>query len=158
MTKYEYPELDEVLYRDSLPNGLQIAVVPRRGFEKKIAYLVTGFGSIHTSFTLDGTEYTVPGGVAHYLEHKMFELPGGRDVSGDFAALVPALRGECDLPVPDPKAEPTPETLERVFDMGNYCFQKATFFHQLHHFPAALLTALLVCSCPRGVSPRVSPG
>ena len=87
MTKYEYPELDEVLYRDSLPNGLQIAVVPRRGFEKKIAYLVTGFGSIHTSFTLDGTEYTVPGGVAHYLEHKMFELPGGRDVSGEFAAL-----------------------------------------------------------------------
>ena len=54
MTKYEYPELDEMLYRDSLPNGLQIAVVPRRGFEKKIAYLVTGFGSIHTSFTLDG--------------------------------------------------------------------------------------------------------
>lgn len=87
MTKYEYPELDEVLYRDSLPNGLQIAVVPRRGFEKKIAYLVTGFGSIHTSFTLDGIEYTVPGGVAHYLEHKMFELPGGRDVSGEFAAL-----------------------------------------------------------------------
>ena len=87
MTKYEYPELDEVLYRDSLPNGLQIAVVPRRGFEKKIAYLVTGFGSIHTSFTLDGAEYTVPGGVAHYLEHKMFELPGGRDVSGEFAAL-----------------------------------------------------------------------
>ena len=87
MTKYEYPELDEVLYRDSLPNGLQIAVVPRRGFEKKIAYLVTGFGSIHTSFTLDGTDYTVPGGVAHYLEHKMFELPGGRDVSGEFAAL-----------------------------------------------------------------------
>lgn len=87
MTKYEYPELDEVLYRDSLPNGLQTAVVPRRGFEKKIAYLVTGFGSIHTSFTLDGTEYTVPGGVAHYLEHKMFELPGGRDVSGEFAAL-----------------------------------------------------------------------
>ena len=66
MTKYEYPELDEVLYRDSLPNGLQIAVVPRRGFEKKIAYLVTGFGSIHTSFTLDGTEYTVRASARFY--------------------------------------------------------------------------------------------
>lgn len=87
MKKYEYPELDEVLYRDTLPNGLQIAVVPRRGFEKKIAYFVTGYGSIHTSFTLDGQEYTVPAGVAHYLEHKTFELPGERDVTGEFAAL-----------------------------------------------------------------------
>lgn len=87
MKKHEYPELDEVLYRDTLPNGLQIAVVPRRGFEKKIAYFVTGYGSIHTGFTLDGQEYTVPAGVAHYLEHKMFELPGERDVTGEFAAL-----------------------------------------------------------------------
>ena len=87
MKKFEYPELDEVLYRDTLPNGLQIAVVPRRGFEKKIAYFVTGYGSIHTSFTLDGQAYTVPAGVAHYLEHKMFELPGERDVTGEFAAL-----------------------------------------------------------------------
>lgn len=95
MTKYEYPELDEVLYRDSLPNGLQIAVVPRRGFEKKIAYLVTGFGSHHTSFTLDGTEYTVPGGVAHYLEHKMFELPA----DGMSAANLRRW-GQMSMPLP----------------------------------------------------------
>ena len=87
MKQYFYPALDETLYRDTLPNGLQLAVVPRKGFAKKIAYFVTGFGSIHTSFTLDGEVYTVPGGVAHYLEHKMFDLPGGRDVAGEFAAL-----------------------------------------------------------------------
>ena len=87
MKQYFYPALDETLYRDTLPNGLQLAVVPRKGFAKKIAYFVTGFGSIHTSFTLDGEVYTVPGGGAHYLEHKMFDLPGGRDVAGEFAAL-----------------------------------------------------------------------
>ena len=87
MKQYFYPALDETLYRDTLPNGLQLAVVPRKGFAKKIAYFVTGFGSIHTSFTLDGEVYTVPGGIAHYLEHKMFDLPGGRDVAGEFAAL-----------------------------------------------------------------------
>lgn len=87
MKQYFYSDLDETLYRDTLPNGLQIAVVPRKGFAKKIAYFVTGFGSIHTAFTLDGREYTVPGGVAHYLEHKMFDLPDGRDVAGEFAAL-----------------------------------------------------------------------
>ena len=87
MRQYSYPDLDETLYRETLPNGLQIAVVPRRGFARSIAYFVTGFGSIHTEFDLDGVHRTVPAGVAHYLEHKMFELPGGRDVTAEFAAL-----------------------------------------------------------------------
>lgn len=87
MNKLTYPDLDEVQYRQTLPCGLRIAVVPRRGFAGKSAYLAVNYGSIHTRFTLDGKEYTVPDGVAHYLEHKMFELPGGRDVTGEFAAL-----------------------------------------------------------------------
>ena len=87
MRSFSYPELDETLYRETLPGGLTVAVVPRKGFARSVAYLVTDFGSIHTHFRLDGKEYTVPAGVAHYLEHKMFELPGGRDVSAEFAAL-----------------------------------------------------------------------
>ena len=91
MKRYSYPDLDETLYRETLPNGLEIAVAPRRGFARKIAYFVTNYGSIHTEFTLDGKKCTVPAGVAHYLEHKMFELPGGRDVTGEFAALGAAV-------------------------------------------------------------------
>ena len=87
MKQHFYPDLDETLYRETLPNGLQIAVVPRRGFARSIAYFVTGFGSIHTEFDLDGVHHSVPAGVAHYLEHKMFELPDGRDVTAEFAAL-----------------------------------------------------------------------
>lgn len=87
MTRQYYPDLDENVCRETLPNGLQIAVVPRRGFARSIAYFVTGFGSIHTEFTLEGERHTVPAGVAHYLEHKMFELPGDRDVTAEFAAL-----------------------------------------------------------------------
>lgn len=86
MTEYRYPELDEVLYKETLSNGLTVAVIPRRGFAKQVAYFVTDYGSIHTDFTLDGVAYHTPAGVAHYLEHKMFELPG-RDVSAEFAAL-----------------------------------------------------------------------
>lgn len=82
-----YPELDETLYRDTLPNGLTVLVVPRKGFTKKLAYFVTDYGSIHTDFTLEGKTYHAPAGVAHYLEHKMFDLPGGRDVSAEFAAM-----------------------------------------------------------------------
>jgi len=87
MKKTYYPELDETLYSGKLENGLTVAVVPRKGFTKKLAYFVTDYGSIHTDFTLEGKEYHTPAGVAHYLEHKMFDLPGDRDVSGEFAAM-----------------------------------------------------------------------
>ena len=87
MTKFEYPELDETLYREVLENGLTVAVVPRKGFTKRLAYFVTDYGSIHTEFTLEGKQYNAPAGVAHYLEHKLFDMPGGRDVSAEFAAL-----------------------------------------------------------------------
>ena len=82
-----YPELDEICYRDVLENGLTVAVVKREGFTKKLAYFVTDYGAIHTDFTLEGKEYHAPAGVAHYLEHKLFDMPGQRDVSAEFASL-----------------------------------------------------------------------
>ena len=54
MKQTEYPLLDETAFRQTLPNGLRVTVVPRKGFQKKIAYFVTDFGSIHTAFRLDG--------------------------------------------------------------------------------------------------------
>ena len=86
MTRTDYPMLDERLYRRRLPNGLQVIVCPKPGFRRKVAYFMTSYGSIHTKFTLDGVEYETPEGVAHYLEHKMFDMPD-RDVSAEFAAL-----------------------------------------------------------------------
>ncbi|MBQ3504461.1 MAG: insulinase family protein [Oscillospiraceae bacterium] len=87
MRPVEYPRLDEVLYTGTLENGLTVLVLPRKGFAKKLAYFVTDYGAVHTDFSLDGREYTAPAGVAHYLEHKLFDMPGGRDVSAEFAAL-----------------------------------------------------------------------
>ena len=81
-----YPELDETLYRETLENGLTVMVVPKKGFTKRLAYFVTDYGSIHTDFTFEGQRHTAPAGVAHYLEHKLFDMPGGRDVSAEFAA------------------------------------------------------------------------
>ena len=86
MNRIEYPELGEQVYAHTTPNGLTLRIIPRPGFTKKTAYFVTDFGSVHTDFRLDGQDYHVPAGIAHFLEHKMFELPG-RDVSAEFAAL-----------------------------------------------------------------------
>ena len=86
MTIFEYPKLGERMYRETLSNGLTVVVVPRPDFSRKLAYFVTDYGSIHRFFELDGKEYEVPAGIAHYLEHKMFDL-SGRDVSAELAEL-----------------------------------------------------------------------
>ena len=86
MKKTHYPRLGETLYRDTLPNGLPVVVLPRPGFRKKLCYLVTGYGSVHQDFTREGEVIHTPAGVAHFLEHKLFDLPG-RDISQEFAAL-----------------------------------------------------------------------
>lgn len=77
MEKREFPGLRETIYTETLPNGLKIRVVPKQGFSKMYAFFATNFGSIDTSFVLDGKEYTSPDGVAHYLEHKMFDTREG---------------------------------------------------------------------------------
>ena len=82
-----YTQLDERCHREVLENGLAVAVVKKEGFTRKLAYFVTDYGAIHTNFTLEGKPYTAPAGVAHYLEHKLFDMPGGRDVSAEFAAM-----------------------------------------------------------------------
>ena len=86
MTVREHPQLDERVWRCTLPNGLPVIVVPRKGFQKKLAYFVTDYGSIHTDYILDGAVMEAPAGVAHYLEHKLFDMPRG-EISGEFAAL-----------------------------------------------------------------------
>ena len=86
MELLNYPELGEQLYRTVLPNGLTVMVLPRPGFRKKLCYLAIDYGSIHRKCLLDGQEFEAPMGIAHYLEHKMFDMPG-RDIAAEFAAL-----------------------------------------------------------------------
>ncbi len=86
MERIYYPQVGETLYKTTLSCGLQMAVLPRPGFTKKLCYLVTDYGSIHRDFSMDGAAYQAPAGVAHYLEHKLFDMPG-RDITGEFAAL-----------------------------------------------------------------------
>ena len=86
MKEQRYPQLDERAVTATLPNGLPVCVVPKPGFAKKCAYFVTNYGSMDTKFTWMGRAYDTPAGVAHYLEHKMFEMPD-RDVMQEFSAL-----------------------------------------------------------------------
>ncbi len=86
MTEKNYPRLGEKVFWEVLPNGLTVCIVPRPGFAKKLCYFVTDYGAIHTCFMQDGKEVNAPAGIAHYLEHKMFDMPDG-EVSNLFAEL-----------------------------------------------------------------------
>ena len=77
MEKHEYPQLGETLYAQTLPNGLRLRVLPKPGFRTSYAAFATNYGGAHRRFTIDGQTLDTPAGVAHYLEHKMFDLPMG---------------------------------------------------------------------------------
>lgn len=77
MDSREYPNIGEKLYSSVLPNGLRLNVVPKPGFSTRYAVFATNYGGAHRRFTLDGETIDTPAGVAHFLEHKMFDLPNG---------------------------------------------------------------------------------
>ena len=72
-----YPDLGEMIYEVRLPNGLMVRVVPKKGFSKTHCFLAINYGSIDQRFCVEGRWYDTPMGVAHYLEHKMFDMPHG---------------------------------------------------------------------------------
>lgn len=73
----EYPNIGETLISDTLPNGLRLMVIPKPGFSACYAVFATDYGGAHRRFELEGELKDTPAGVAHFLEHKMFDLPGG---------------------------------------------------------------------------------
>ncbi len=77
MRSKEYPGLGETLYSATLPNGLALHVVPKPGFRSFYAVFAANYGGAHRRFRLGGETIDTPAGVAHYLEHKMFDMPDG---------------------------------------------------------------------------------
>ena len=73
----EFPAIDERYYEQRLDSGLLIRVIERPGFARKLVFAAVDYGSNDRNFTFEGKRYETPAGVAHYLEHKMFDLPDG---------------------------------------------------------------------------------
>lgn len=86
MREIRYEQLQETLYYEKLDNGLQIYILPKPEFNQAFATFTTKYGSIDREFTRPGQNESivVPDGIAHFLEHKMFEEEDG-DVFQSFA-------------------------------------------------------------------------
>lgn len=77
MNKALYDRIGETVWRGTLPNGLPICVVPKEHHAKSYAFFATRYGGMDTRFCLDGKWLDTPAGIAHYLEHKMFDTKEG---------------------------------------------------------------------------------
>jgi predicted Zn-dependent peptidase len=86
MEKINFDQLQEDLYHEKFPNGLNVYILPKKGFNKTFATFTTKYGSIDNNFVpLGKEEYVkVPDGIAHFLEHKLFEKEDG-DVFQQFS-------------------------------------------------------------------------
>lgn len=86
MEKIDFNQLAETLYHETLDNGLEVYLLPKDGFHKTYATFTTKYGSIDNKFVPIGKKdfVTVPDGIAHFLEHKLFEKEQG-DVFQDFS-------------------------------------------------------------------------
>ncbi len=77
MTKTNYERIGESVLRTTLDNGLTVCIVPKREYRKRYAFFATRYGGMDMKFSRNGVTYDTPAGIAHYLEHKMFDTEEG---------------------------------------------------------------------------------
>lgn len=83
-----YPAVKEMVYRTRLANGLTVALLPKKEFKEVYGSVTVQFGSVDTFVTeVDGDVKQYPGGIAHFLEHKLFEREDSSDLMSAFTNL-----------------------------------------------------------------------
>lgn len=78
MEEITLKNLDQKIWKETLENGLQIYFIPIQNRNNYYINYLTNFGSINVEFEKNGKNYKVPNGIAHFLEHKMFEQKEGK--------------------------------------------------------------------------------
>ena len=83
-----YPAVKEMIYRTRLSNGLTVALLPKKEFKEVYGSVTVQFGSIDTLVTeVYGDVKKYPAGIAHFLEHKLFEREDYSDLMSAFTSL-----------------------------------------------------------------------
>ena len=77
MNKTAYPRLGEILYTERQESGLTVCVSRRPGYQKAYAFFAVNYGGMDCLYEQNGKLCRSPEGVAHFLEHKLFDMPEG---------------------------------------------------------------------------------
>lgn len=89
LKKKTFAYLKDAVYQAVLPNGLRLYLLPKTDFSETYGILTADFGAIDTTFRLSGEKdfRTYPAGIAHFLEHKLFEQEDGGDAMAAFSKI-----------------------------------------------------------------------
>ena len=83
-----YPAVKETLYQAKLENGLTVTLLPKNDFNEVYGVATVQVGSVDTKFTArNGKKEEYPSGIAHFLEHKLFERENSEDIMAAFTKL-----------------------------------------------------------------------
>ena len=83
-----YPAVKEMVYRTRLANGLTVALLPKKEFKEVYGSVTVQFGSVDMLvIEVDGDVKEYPAGIAHFLEHKLFEREDASDLMSAFTSL-----------------------------------------------------------------------
>ena len=83
-----YPAVKEMVYRTRLANGLTVSLLPKKEFKEVYGSVTVQFGSVDMLVTeVDGDVKEYPAGIAHFLEHKLFERADSSDLMSAFTSI-----------------------------------------------------------------------
>ena len=83
-----YPAVKETVYQTRLSNGLTVSLLPKKHFNEVYGVVTVRFGSVDICFTLSEKDLqSYPAGIAHFLEHKLFERENAEDIMESFTRL-----------------------------------------------------------------------
>lgn len=83
-----YPAVKETVYKTKLSNGLTVSLLPKQDFNEVYGIVTVQFGSVDATYTSLGKGLRHhPAGIAHFLEHKLFERENSEDIMAAFTRL-----------------------------------------------------------------------
>ena len=83
-----YPAVKEIVYKTQLSNGLTVSLLPKQDFNEVYGFVTVQFGSVDATYTsLEKGLRHHPAGIAHFLEHKLFERENSEDIMAAFTRL-----------------------------------------------------------------------
>lgn len=92
LERLNYDHIGQDVYQTVLENGLNLVIIPKPGYKETVGLIQVGYGGVDTEFTVVDKPVKTPNGLAHFLEHQMFE----HEDKGDFSQLFTSLGSDSN--------------------------------------------------------------
>lgn len=87
LIEHVYPQINQKVYTKTFPSGFKLTIIPKDKFREQSALISINYGGVDTRFTVGVNPIEHPNGLAHFLEHQVFENEGKEDFAQEFTKL-----------------------------------------------------------------------